>query len=102
MCIFKPHIVSGNFGPGVLLQPTVLEFDKTPQQIVAEARAQFETLVRLYYLRHSFPYFDPLMVHFLSVFSFSSIDDLSQTNTDPERAEATYSSIVLSAKGIRD
>lgn len=79
----------------------VLECSKMPQQLVAEAKVHFETLIRLYYLRHGFENFNPILVQFLSVFSFSSISNLAQNKNDPEWAEAAYSSIILSAKGFR-
>lgn len=102
ICIFEPHVASEDTGAGSSGKPTLLEFKSTPQQVIAKARAQLETLIRLYYMRHSFETFDSLIMHFLSFFSFLSVGNLSLTDADPERVEATYSSVILAGKGLRD
>jgi hypothetical protein len=102
MRIFEPHLSSEESEAAVSLEPEMLEVTETFQQIFAKARVQFETLVRIYYLRHSFECFNPLIIHFLSVFSFLNVGDFARTDKDPERLEATYSSLILAAKGIRD
>ena len=80
----------------------VLNANESPHQILTEAKAFLETLVRLYYLRHSFESYSPMMSHFLSLQSFMSIDQLKSANTDETTTKAIHSTIILATKGMRD
>ena len=48
-----------------LLVQSGTPLDLTWQNIITHAEVRLETLVRLYYLRHSFESYDPLLMHWL-------------------------------------
>ena len=65
-----------------------------------DAKLRLETVLRLYYLRHGFENYDLVMVLFLSMVGFMQLDGLK--SPDPEMDEGRRSTLVLSAKGLRD
>ena len=111
MGVFQPHIVSKATESEDVLpsKSPILDITKSPQELVSEYKVRLETLVRLYYLRHSFEIYDPLLVHFLSVFACAAIEDVNNTpimdgitNGNTEQDTATNSSVILGVNGIRD
>lgn len=77
-------------------QETLLGVDL--QKALYKSKIRFETLLRLYYLRHGCEGYDIFMVHFFSFLGFNHIKALG--NTEVSEAERK-STIALSLKGLR-
>ena len=74
--------------------------DLTPAQIGTRAAARLETLIRLYYLRHSFDALDVLNNIFLIVLGSISVRVLAQQTGSKQQNDA--STFLLCAKGLHD
>ncbi|KAK4190465.1 putative nitrogen assimilation transcription factor [Podospora australis] len=74
---------------------------KTIDESHSEAMKHFETLVRLYYLRHGFDSFDAFLIHFLGCLAFIAISSVEQ-QTDPLTLESRRSTVLLLLKGMHD
>jgi hypothetical protein len=72
-----------------------------PKHIVAHAKMCFETIARLYYLRHGFEGFDSYMMFFLIHLANISMEAL-RANPRPSVIEAIRATALLSLKGIND
>ncbi|TQV99012.1 C6 transcription factor [Cordyceps javanica] len=73
---------------------------RTPQQLLSDAAVSLETLVRLYYVRHSFERLDTFLVQPLT-----ELSTVLQTGTGARHvqdAEALRSTLLLCAQGLRD
>ena len=72
--------------------------------IVQHCRVSLELLMRLYYLRHGFEYWDTLLLQFLMVQGFNSLRELysSQTYMDPTQRNMILSTVFLCLKGLRE
>ncbi|KAI9694868.1 MAG: hypothetical protein M1822_000484 [Bathelium mastoideum] len=75
---------------------------ESPQRILAHAKICLETLIQLYYLRHSFNHYNPMMVHFLSILNSISINKLKLSGDSSEEAAVIQSSVILATQGFRD
>jgi len=74
---------------------------KTIESVISEAKVMLETVVRLYYVRHNFEFYDPWMAFALTVLGNMIIADLAKTsNTDPRIASGYRSSLILAAQGL--
>ncbi|KAM3503970.1 hypothetical protein MY11210_008515 [Beauveria gryllotalpidicola] len=72
----------------------------TARQLVSEAIASLETLIRLYYIRHSFERLDTFMVQPLAELAMIRQTDTGDSNVlDTESVQST---VVLCAQGFRD
>lgn len=88
--IFEPHKSSDTaFSPD------------SPIDIISTAKACFETLLRLYHLRHGFDTFDFALLQYLPQLAFSSLRDAEMASSETEQ-EALYSTQLLCAKGLWD
>ncbi|KAL1837226.1 hypothetical protein VTJ49DRAFT_4108 [Mycothermus thermophilus] len=74
---------------------------QTPRDIYVEAVTHFETLLRLYYLRHGFEATDAFLLHFLGFFAHITIDAV-ETSAGSSFLEARRSTLLLVMKGIYD
>ncbi|KAI1494523.1 hypothetical protein F5X96DRAFT_694901 [Biscogniauxia mediterranea] len=98
-----------------------IDGEDSPGDILGQSKACFETLVRLYYLRHGFGSYDATLVQFLPLLGFSSLRDLttesasgsshrhnknndddndSSNSSSSVRLEELRSTVVLCAKGL--
>lgn len=68
-------------------------------ETLPQAVVQFETVIRLYYLRHSFEYYDGYLAHFLSILVDIVMESRVDNTSDPEHARST---LVLCLKGLAD
>jgi hypothetical protein len=68
---------------------------------MAVGRACYETIVRLYYLRHGFEHSDIFGVQYLNIIAFGALKQLKEAITNPEMDEVR-SSLILAAKGLHD
>lgn len=79
-----------------------LRHDETHEDIERtqqDAKIRFETLLRLYYVRHGFDSYDIFMIQYLSFLGFIHLNDLD--STEPSEYEERLSTIVLTAMGLR-
>ena len=65
---------------------------KSIRALVHEATIRFETLVRAYYLHHSFNTYAPVMVQFLSVLGFLSAQK-AVTNPSEHQSSMTLATL---------
>lgn len=77
------------------------------ERIVAHARIRLESLLRIYYLRHSYESYGGLLMAHLNHLSSETLVRLSQlrrasVEDSQERLEALRSTLVLCFKGIHD
>ncbi|RSL52669.1 hypothetical protein CEP54_010772 [Fusarium duplospermum] len=72
----------------------------SPGEIVTSSRTCMESIIRLYYVRHGFEYWDTMMVIYLLFLGFTALKTLAITR--PEHHDAVLSTVVLCAKGLRD
>lgn len=76
-------------------------FDQPPHEVLEASRHSYETLVRIYYLRHSFEALDCFIVQILAVLALSTVSRIrAGTHTVP--LEALQSTLVLSVVGLAD
>lgn len=74
---------------------------ESPRDIIATAKACFETLLRMYYLRHGFESYDYALLQYLPQLAFSSLRDVENVSLGVEQV-ALQSTQLLSAKGLWD
>ncbi|KAI1777970.1 hypothetical protein F4818DRAFT_447889 [Hypoxylon cercidicola] len=80
--------------------------EATWQGIIRHAEVRLETLMRLYYLRHSFESYDPLLMHWLMFLGDMVLRRLDQYasrgSASPVDRESLRSTLILCAKGLYD
>ena len=94
-------LIVGLFEPYAHIEPA--NNQPAPELILAKSKACFETLVRIYYLRHGFESYDTTLLQFLPMLAFSTLGELRNADSkelDPERRKSLISTLVLCAKGI--
>ncbi|KAK9800140.1 hypothetical protein SCARD494_01933 [Seiridium cardinale] len=89
--IFDPHKDVADTSPSV----------PSPKDIVGRAKACFETLLRMYYIRHGFEAYDYALFQYLAQLAFSALRDSAAVSTDVEQKEL-QSTQLLCAKGLWD
>jgi hypothetical protein len=76
-------------------------FDHPPQEVLEASRHSYETLVRIYYLRHGFQALDCFIVQILAVLALSTQSRIKAgTHTVP--LEMLQSTLVLAVIGLAD
>jgi hypothetical protein len=82
---------------------------RAAQDIIAQATSHLESLIRLYYLRHSFEAYDALLIMFLVHLANVMLTRLARLEQDPgqkhvsrETIEALRSTLILCLKGLHD
>jgi hypothetical protein len=76
-------------------------FSKPAQEILEESRSSYETLVRIYYLRHGFEALDCFIVQVLAVLALMTQSRIAK-GTDNLPIEVLQSSLVLAVVGLAD
>ncbi|OTB20707.1 hypothetical protein K445DRAFT_372281 [Daldinia sp. EC12] len=86
--------------------------DLTWHNIITHAEVRLETLLRLYYLRHSFEAYDPLLMHWLMFLGDTTLRKIDESGTimppaiaalaPPADVESLRSTLILCAKGLYD
>ncbi|KAI2468404.1 hypothetical protein F4781DRAFT_269312 [Annulohypoxylon bovei var. microspora] len=84
------------------LQMDYIGSETSPAQIVGHSKACFETLVRIYYLRHGFESLDSALIQFLHLLGFSALRDTSSVEKGSMEYETLRSTLMLCAKGLRE
>ncbi|KAF7532797.1 hypothetical protein G7054_g7627 [Neopestalotiopsis clavispora] len=84
---------------------SVNRLHETLQPTISTSRIAFETVLRIYYMRHSFESFDSALAYFLPFMFNMALKNLAQNLDTPVTAsdteEAHRSTLVLSAKGLQ-
>lgn len=99
MRLFQPLVV--NTASTAATAPTAL--DETPQGIVRYSQVMFETLLRIYYLRHSYETYDAWVIHFLLVLGTNALNSLYDA-TAPTAFQSpgdALSSLLLALQGLK-
>ena len=73
-------------------------FGYNVREIIAHSKTSFETLLRAYYLRHSFEWLDSYLVSLLMEVCLMTIGDINARHD--ENLLALQSTVILLAKGI--
>jgi hypothetical protein len=76
-----------------------VQHDTDPQQIVAEAKRNFEILVRIYYLRHGFDAMDLFLVVPLMLIGYDCVEAIKEA-TSHEEMEPLRATLMLVAHGL--
>ncbi|ETN39142.1 uncharacterized protein HMPREF1541_05365 [Cyphellophora europaea CBS 101466] len=95
--IYYQHLMLTIFEP-LLDAKDVGELD--PKRIVADAKRDLETLVRLYYLRHGFEAMDLFIVIPLMLIGYSYIAAIDSNQVPHRELEASRSTLILVAQGL--
>ena len=77
------------------------QIDESPSQIISKSKTFLQTLLHLYYLRHSFETVDTFIIHFLSFIAFISINAIKGRDPTPE-SDGLRSTALLCTKGLYD
>ncbi|KAM0250860.1 hypothetical protein ACHAP5_002079 [Fusarium lateritium] len=94
--MYYHHVLLTIFEP---LFDVVSTKDPSPQQIIASAKRNLQTLVRLYYLRHGFEAMDLFIVIPLMVIGYDAIDAIKDGVPEGE-TETLRSTLILVAQGL--
>lgn len=71
----------------------------TPHEAYLNATVRFETLIRIYYLRHGFEALDSFLMQFLGALACMTIDAITQNPAVPH-VETLRSTVLLATKGM--
>ncbi|KAM0737811.1 hypothetical protein ACQRIT_007815 [Beauveria bassiana] len=86
--------------------PTSQVYVNRSRRVANHARLCFETLMRLYYLRHGYEMSDTYITHALATLGFATLNQLMQPSADgmvaTERTDEIRSTVFLMAKGLAD
>lgn len=75
--------------------------EQEPRELLLNAKCSYETIIRLYYLRHGFEALDCFMVHYLSVLAFMAYGNI-QTEMPDTILQTLQSTILLAVVGLHD
>jgi len=76
-----------------------------PCKAVAYALRCLETVLRLYYLRHSFEHGDTYLTYFLSILANTTIENMNRDSVSPDDVETLKilrATLILAVKGLYD
>lgn len=74
-----------------------------PLELLAESKRSFETILRLYYLRHGFEHSDVYMAHGLNVLANMALVRIkSATKPSNQELDDARSTLLLAAKGLNE
>ncbi|KAF1838865.1 hypothetical protein BDW02DRAFT_487968 [Decorospora gaudefroyi] len=101
--LFKSQISSAN-GSG---PPLTHHQHFAAQETILQATIHLESLLRIYYLRHSFEAYDSLLTVFLVHLANLTLEPLEQFEQDPsnvprDTSESLLSTLILCLKGLYD
>ncbi|KAL7907447.1 hypothetical protein GGI35DRAFT_456337 [Trichoderma velutinum] len=72
------------------------------QEAISTARVRLETIVRIYYLRHSYEFCNTYLTFFFSNVGFAALEGLRASTVDHERFKHLMSTLILCIKGLYD
>lgn len=76
-----------------------------PSKAVTYALRCLETVLRLYYLRHSFEHGDTYLTYFLSILANTAIENMNRDSVSPDDVETLKilrATLILAVKGLYD
>ncbi|KAH7153889.1 hypothetical protein DER46DRAFT_637986 [Fusarium sp. MPI-SDFR-AT-0072] len=74
---------------------------KTPETVLNEAKIMLETIMRLYYTRHNFEFYDPWIAFALTAIGNAVVADLAEGGDNDTQITAGYrSTLSLAAQGL--
>ncbi|KAI1479411.1 hypothetical protein F4774DRAFT_381918 [Daldinia eschscholtzii] len=82
------------------MQMGYIHAEANPSTIVKHSKICFETLLRVYYLRHGFESLDVTLVQLLALLGFSALRDISSVEKGTTTHGAIQSTLLLCAKGL--
>jgi hypothetical protein len=88
-----------------LIGPKTVDDDTRSRKAVAYALRCLETVLRLYYLRHSFKHTDTFLTYFLSILANMTIENMnsdSVSSNDVETLKVLRATLILTVKGLYD
>jgi hypothetical protein len=78
----------------------------TAGDIAGRAIMRLETVIRLYYLRHSFSFSDSFLIYYLSVLARSTLETMGAGSDkpllDPQQIKTLRSTVLLCMKGMNE
>jgi len=79
----------------------------TAQAIITQSTIHLESILRIYYLRHSFEAYDTMLVIFLAHLANTILSSIEKLEQDPnsvpsETSESLLSTLILCFKGLHD
>jgi hypothetical protein len=101
--VFSSQLSITNGSP----QALAIDQSMTAQDVIAQAAMQLESILRMYYLRHSFEAYDLMLTVFLvhlANLTFTAVEQLEQgsLNVSTEASESLLSTLILCFKGLYD
>ncbi|KAM0248381.1 hypothetical protein ACHAQJ_009506 [Trichoderma viride] len=101
MELYLATILFSSKQAGISEASTIMK--ETAYSTAAFAAARLETVTRLYYIRHSFEFFDSFLTIHLSFMAGAAMDALKMTPAhEVDTAKSLRSTIILSLKGLYD
>ncbi|KAF5717244.1 Zn(2)-C6 fungal-type DNA-binding domain-containing protein [Fusarium mundagurra] len=74
---------------------------KAPETVLNEAKIMLETIMRLYYTRHNFEFYDPWIAFALTAIGNAVVADLAEgSDNDPQITAGYRSTLILAAQGL--
>ncbi|KAF5589172.1 cupin domain-containing protein [Fusarium pseudoanthophilum] len=74
---------------------------KAPETVRNEAKIMLETIMRLYYTRHNFEFYDPWIAFALTAIGNAIVADLAEgSDSDPQIKAGYRSTLILAAQGL--
>lgn len=103
MTLFKTQIDA----TGSSLESLTSHQRDTAQAIITHSTVQLESVLRIYYLRHSFEVYDTMLVIFLAHLANTILSSIEKLEQDPnsvpsETSESLLSALILCFKGLHD
>jgi hypothetical protein len=101
MSLFEPFLEARASAPRCPNEPLRIN----AVGIVQHGRTSLELLLRMYYLRHGFSYWDTALLHFLTVQGYNSLKELYQNHrpyADPTQRDMVLSTVALCLHGLRE
>ncbi|PON25487.1 hypothetical protein TGAM01_v205781 [Trichoderma gamsii] len=108
------HMQFHNYIINLLEEPMVTKLDnpqfidvfsqslgQKPRELLSSSKRSFETLIRLYYLRHGFKALDYFMVQYLSMLAFMAHGAI-HASMHETTLQSLQSTILLATMGLRD
>ena len=96
--LFQPYVIKPD-----ATQSLAAAMGMTWQELIAQAKIRLETLLRLYYLRHSFEWYDPMLTYWLIFLGRLALERLKRDVKREGSAKATLafrSTLILCAQGL--
>jgi hypothetical protein len=98
IALFQPHVTTKAEAVGSNMVP----MEQTPQSIISGANSSLETLLRLYYIRHSFEESDLFLTYFLTFIGNMALEGVSnEEGLCLATTEALRATLVMCVDGLR-